>query len=937
MKRKPPPRSQEIELRRLAVFAAIMSAAILPDAAAAAHHLRVPASVAAHGHHRMLGVVRAHHRSRTAHTAGELASSGPTPVAGQANMTYHGGAVLHSNRTYAIYWLPSGTTVASGYQSVINGFFGNVAAASGQNSNVYAVDQQYTDGSGAAANSSAFGGSYVDTQTPIPNDCASEYGSVHVSGCVTDADIEAEASRAIAAAGWTPTSSSIFFVFTPKNVGSCFSGSGGTCAYTYYCAYHSAFTDSHGRTILYANQPYPDTSGLSGLGGSCDAGQHPNANVADATINVASHEHNETITDPFGNAWFDSSGQEIGDKCAWDFGTLAYNQNGGYNQSIGTGQYFMQMEWSNNVSGCLQTYTPPAAPPPTVTSFAPTQGSVGASVTITGTNLSGASAVKFNGTAATSYSVNSATSITVTVPDMATTGPLTVITPGGTVSSSASFTVNYPPPTLSAFTPSSGAAGTIVTINGTNLASTTAVSFNGVHTAFLAISDTAVRAFVPGLATNGPVSVTTPSGSATTKASFTVVPSITALSPGSGPAGTTVTVSGYNFTGATAVTIGGVAATSVSVSSATSLTAVVTSSDVTGPVAVTAGGQTGTSTAGFSVTPAISAVSPVSAAAGATVTITGSNLSGASAVSFGGVAAPSFTVVGPTKVTAVVPGGAASGTVSVTTAGGTATSGSSFGVLPRIDNLSPSTATAGSIVTISGSGLSGASSVTLNGVALGITYDTAGTLQVSIPAAATSGKVTVTTAAGSATSTGALTIAASISSYSPFSVKPGATVTINGSGFNGATAVSFNGAAKATSFHVVSSTVITATVPMMALTGGVLVTTPAGVGAGSFTLTILPVITSVARSTGQSGQVTISGGGFMGTSSVKLNGTALKFTYVNPTTVTATVSSSVTSGAFTLTTPAGTATLSSSIAKAKTAAAAAKPAAARKTSSKHGH
>jgi uncharacterized protein (TIGR03437 family) len=77
---------------------------------------------------------------------------------------------------------------------------------------------------------------------------------------------------------------------------------------------------------------------------------------------------------------------------------------------------------------------------PTITSFAPTSGPVGTSVTITGTNFTGATSVKFNGVSAT-FIVNSATKITATVPTGATTGAITVTTPGGTATSTSNFTV----------------------------------------------------------------------------------------------------------------------------------------------------------------------------------------------------------------------------------------------------------------------------------------------------------------------------------------------------------------------------------------------------------------------------------------------------------------------------------------------------------------
>ena len=82
-----------------------------------------------------------------------------------------------------------------------------------------------------------------------------------------------------------------------------------------------------------------------------------------------------------------------------------------------------------------------ALPQPTITSFSPSSGLVGSTVTITGTNLNGATQVSFNGTPATSYTVDGPGQITATVPVGATTGTISVVTPGGTVTSSGSFTV----------------------------------------------------------------------------------------------------------------------------------------------------------------------------------------------------------------------------------------------------------------------------------------------------------------------------------------------------------------------------------------------------------------------------------------------------------------------------------------------------------------
>jgi len=78
---------------------------------------------------------------------------------------------------------------------------------------------------------------------------------------------------------------------------------------------------------------------------------------------------------------------------------------------------------------------------PTIASFTPASGPAGSSVTISGTNFNGATAVRFNGASASSFTVTSATAIQATVPAGATTGPLSVTTPGGTVISASNFAV----------------------------------------------------------------------------------------------------------------------------------------------------------------------------------------------------------------------------------------------------------------------------------------------------------------------------------------------------------------------------------------------------------------------------------------------------------------------------------------------------------------
>jgi hypothetical protein len=285
---------------------------------------------------RILGVVPAHGQ------AGRLGGGG-------SNLAYHNGPTMHTNTVYAIYWQPSGYLFDTGqgnYQSLINGFFQNVAADNGKSSNVYYSDTQYYDTGGTISYSSSWGGAAVD-QNPFPaSGCTDSATSI----CLSDAQIQGEIQKEIGLQNWTAGPTHLFFMFTPLGVGSC---AGSACAFTYYCAYHS-WIGSGSSVVVYANMPDAGTS-LAG----CGSGQYPNGNsAADSTINVTSHEHNESITDEQGSAWYDRRGNEDGDKCAWNFGTaLGSTSTGSYNQAIGSGKYYLQQEWSNHSSGCVLTGT----------------------------------------------------------------------------------------------------------------------------------------------------------------------------------------------------------------------------------------------------------------------------------------------------------------------------------------------------------------------------------------------------------------------------------------------------------------------------------------------------------------------------------------------------------------------------------------------------
>jgi len=209
---------------------------------------------------------------------------------------------------------------------------------------------------------------------------------------------------------------------------------------------------------------------------------------------------------------------------------------------------------------------------------------------------------------------------------------------------------------------------------------------------------------------------------------------ITGISPTAGKAtgGTTVTITGTGFTGATKVVFGSVTATGVTVVNDDTLTAVSPAQGAaTVAIRVTTPGGTSPQVPADQFTyvaaPVVTSLSPTAGkvTGGTTVTITGTGFTGATAVKFGSVAATSFTVVSSTEITAVSPAQAASTHfIFVTTpVGGTNASGPAdqftYAPIPTVTGLSPTSGkqSGGTTVTITGTGFIGATSVVFGTVA----------------------------------------------------------------------------------------------------------------------------------------------------------------------------------------------------------------------------
>ena len=530
-------------------------------------------------------------------------------------------------------------------------------------------------------------------------------------------------------------------------------------------------------------------------------------------------------------------------------------------------------------------------PVPTLSSVSPKQGVVagGQTVTISGTGF--ASGVQGTTTVVWQQAGGGTASVPCTVvtvsPDgtqlTCTTGSSTVsglgdfivTTPGGATTAipADTFTYFFPAPSVSTVSPSSGvpAGGTSVTITGNSFTGATSVNFGANPATGVTVnSNTSITAIAPAgtAGSRVDITVTGPGGTSTTLPAdqFTYGPAVSGVSPNSGPAagGTLVTVSGSGLTGAGAITFGGVPGSSITVNSDSSLTALAPPGTGTVDVQVTTPSGTSPVSSSDKFTylapvPTVSSVSPNSGSVsgGTTVVITGNGFTGATSVNFGSnpgvinsVTNTSITATSPAGVTGAVD-------VTVTTPGGTSATSSldKFTYGPYISNIAPATGpqAGGTTVTITGTGLSGASSVAFGANSAIPTSSTATSLTVVTPAGAV-GPVSVTVVVGAMTSnvkTAGFTytgVPPTVTSITPTSgpAAGGTTVTITGNNLSGATAASFGGVPGTILTNSNTSITVTSPAGAVGTTVPVTVTTPSGTS-GSVALGQFTYGTTVSR------------------------------------------------------------------------------------------
>lgn len=284
-----------------------------------------------------------------------LAPKGPharalhTMATSSNNLAYNGGPIQKSPKIYLIFWGWSSANDTTHDPDGMAQYLVNYVNAIGGSNLANVATQYYSNTQGNITNPTGqLAGTWYDSSLPPQN--------------YADSDIQSEAGKAVAHFGYNADAN--YFVVTPT--GYTTSGFG-----SQWCAYHNSFSGSGG-PVAYTDFPYvPDA------GSGCGQGSVNSPGTLDGASIVGGHEMQETITDPgAGNGWLDSSGQEIGDKCAW---------TNLQNVTMSGGAVFPnQPEWSNAISGCAFSYgtsptpSPTASPTPVPTSTpAPTPSPTG--------------------------------------------------------------------------------------------------------------------------------------------------------------------------------------------------------------------------------------------------------------------------------------------------------------------------------------------------------------------------------------------------------------------------------------------------------------------------------------------------------------------------------------------------------------------------------
>jgi hypothetical protein len=328
--------------RRLRIFGGVVVAVVLVCAAEAAAPPGADAARPVRDHWAAAGSLA----RREPAIEPQVCSSCSPPL------LYIGGPVLSTNTSAGltitpIFWHASGYSFPARFESIVDGYVKNIAAASGSSDNVYSVDTEYYDKANGVRTFVTYnfkaGAPIIDTSALPASGCKIDTGE---TACITDDQLRAELTKVLSNHGLPSDLAHFYPVFFPPKVET--QDRDGTNSASGFCGYHRSYGSSTHPTV-YADIPFDITSG------GCDQGQAPNGLVsADGTIDTFSHELNEAISDPLtdNGAWRDDSGNEMGDMCSVYGQPLGHTNSSDptgseYNQVINGGKYYTQAEFSN--------------------------------------------------------------------------------------------------------------------------------------------------------------------------------------------------------------------------------------------------------------------------------------------------------------------------------------------------------------------------------------------------------------------------------------------------------------------------------------------------------------------------------------------------------------------------------------------------------------
>ncbi len=562
---------------------------------------------------------------------------------------------------------------------------------------------------------------------------------------------------------------------------------------------------------------------------------------------------------------------------------------------------------------------------PSISSITPGSGKMGDVITVNGDNFSLTSnTVLVNGANANHVAL-SKTVMLVTVPGNCTqaTGNIQVQNVGNQFLSAPNNFANSPSnfaviPSFTAIrnicdlsSVTSAVQGALLRIEGANfITGNTQVFFNtglgNISTGFgicsgqfTSFSNGLAFVWVPNTATTGNVTVKT-NGGTSSPIFLTIIPPpiISGFSPLSGVAGTVITISGSEFYTVSGIAVNNIAAPFTQLSQ-TSIVATITGTMSKGKVSMTATGGSASSNVDFAPTPVITSISPTEAPVNSFIDLIGTNLYGASNINFAGNNATNWTD-GLTSTSVRVPINAVSGIISYTNAGGTAVSPIAFTV-STILGMSTNTGVAGTLITLTGNGLTSASNFSFNSTSqFPVITTVLGGVVVSVPGAATFGAITLHFPNGGSTSFGQFRPTPVITSISPNTHGTDQFVQINGTNvwdmigadFGGVTSnnLGFNTGSNAA--LIVSRNNVK--VPTNGLTGLVTITVAGGgIATSPSTFTVISISGVMPGTVLGGDMITISGANLDNASEVNIGGLASQFSILNSQLITATVPNNI--------------------------------------------